>query len=58
MKNNIRVVLCAPPRCSCPELEIFPIEQKCCIHDDYKGTVELTFEEMKLLVEEWSKYVN
>ena len=44
-------VLCAPPRCSCPEIWIDTEKRIIDITDDYEGKVKLTFDEMQMLVD-------
>jgi hypothetical protein len=50
MKPFEKHVICAPPRCSCPEIGIDHAIQKVYISDDYEGKVVLTFEELEILI--------
>lgn len=53
-KNTYKVMLCAPPNCSCPEVVFKKKTEECYITDDDQNTVRLTFEEIRLL---WKNFV-
>lgn len=48
-----KIVLCAPPRCSCPELHYNREAQNLLLKDDYNGSVLLTFQEMQILIDKF-----
>lgn len=57
MKDLVKIVACAPPRCQCPELEIDMDTCKIEIRDDFGGRVEMTFEEFSILARRFLEYV-
>lgn len=52
-----KFVLCAPPRCSCPEVLIDHEKCSVTITDDYEGKVILTFDEMLMLTDKWKEAI-
>lgn len=48
---------CAPPACSCPELEMDDKTAECVIRDDYNGTVKMTYTQFTTLATKFLEHV-